>query len=146
MIATLLMNAVPRLLTWSMGLVFPVATVLPVPGPVVSTYKQPECQWCAGRRGVVFDSRPGEAVRTVVGGHIFFAGVVAGVRYVTVRTGDGWKVTFGRLAASPLERGDFVLPGAVIGTAGDNLFMSLRRGQTPYNPALMYPRRAILLP
>jgi septal ring factor EnvC (AmiA/AmiB activator) len=81
-----------------------------------------------------------------VGGHIFFAGVVAGVRYVTVRTGDGWKVTFGRLAASPLERGDFVLPGAVIGTAGDNLFMSLRKGQTPYNPALMYPRRAILLP
>ena len=135
-----------RLLNLGVGLLLPIASVLPVPGPVVAKFQAPACEWCAGRRGLVFDSQPGEEVRAVVEGHVSFAGVVAGIRYVTLITGDGWKVTFGRLQSTTLTRGDHVAAGEVVGTAGDNLFLSLRFGRTPYDPARMYRRRAVLLP
>lgn len=128
---------------------FPIAQVRPVDGPVIADFKAPPCEWCAGRRGVIFDSVPGEEVKSIVSGHVFFTGAVAGVRYLTVITGDGWKVTYGRLDPSAdfkWVRGDWVRAGDPVATAGDDLFLSLRRGKTPYDPARMFRRRAVLVP
>lgn len=134
------------------SLVFPIATERPVVGPVIAEFKAPACEWCAGRRGIVFDSVPGEEVRAVADGHVFFAGTVNKVRYVTLLTGDGWKITYGRLSQGSVTwiQGDWVRAGEVVGVAGDELFLSLRRGsgrnQHAYDPALMFRRRARLVP
>ena len=132
------------------SLIFPIAIERPVVGPVIAEFKAPACEWCAGRRGIVFDSVPGEEVKAVADGHVYFAGTVNKVRYVTLLTGDGWKIGYGRLAASSWVQGDWVRAGEVIGTAGDDLFLSLRRGsgrnERAYDPALMFRRRARLIP
>jgi len=70
------------------------------------------------RRGVDLVVRPGAAVRSACGGRVTHAGAVPRFgRGVTIRCGDLAATELG-LASVAVSRGDVVLPGQAIGTAG----------------------------
>ena len=71
----------------------------PVEATVAVAYREPACRYCAGHRGIDFDSRPGDSVRAVAAGEVTFAGSVAGTRYVVVAQADGLRATYGGVTA-----------------------------------------------
>ena len=84
--------------------------VPPVDAPIVDPFREPACAQCAGNRGLEYATAPGTPVRAVAGGIVSFSGVVAGTRYVVVDQPDGYRTTYGRLAAATARTG---APGAV---------------------------------
>ena len=114
-----------------------VATVVPVPGPVLRTFSAPSCDRCAGHRGVTIGSTPGSQVRAPVAGTVVFSGRVADRRYVVIvparaartalRTGIV-KVTVGWMASvgSEVIEGVPVAEGQALGSAGESTYLSVR--------------------
>lgn len=92
----------------------------PVTAPVSDPFRPPACTWCAGNRGIEYRVALRSAIRAAATGEVTFVGAVAGVRYLVVRSADGYRQTYGRLdAAGPVHRiGDRIVAGALIGTAG----------------------------
>jgi len=68
------------------------------------------------------------AVRAVEGGVVTFSGSVAGTSYVVVDHRNGWKLTYGRLTGTNVERGQGVARGARLGTTGPDFYFGLRVG------------------
>lgn len=146
--------------------------VAPVEGPIVGYFRAPDCTYCPGRRGVVFRSTAGSAVRAPVSGRLLFAGQVAGVLYVVI--GDpaptGLRVTVGRLesiapgiptvAPAPSGQSDPASPesvpfrvraGRVLGSAGTTTWLGARAGArlggAPIDPVPLLRRwRVALVP
>jgi murein DD-endopeptidase MepM/ murein hydrolase activator NlpD len=112
----------------------------PVPAAVVEGFDAPECPWCAGHRGLEFAPAMGMAVRAVAGGTVGFAGAVAGRRYVSVDQPDGHRATYGWLTTIAVGQGDAVRAGDVVGSAGDRLMFTLRRGGDYVDPAPLLGR------
>jgi hypothetical protein len=83
----------------------------PVPGRVLRAFDPPGTAFGSGHRGVDLDARPSEVVRAAAGGTVTFAGVIAGIRWVSVAHPDGVLTSYGPLAASPVRRGDVVRAG-----------------------------------
>lgn len=97
------------------------------PATVTDPFRQPECRWCAGNRGIEYHVATGASVQAVATGRVSFSGEVAGVRYVVVELASGWKLTYGRLDSSPLRAGDVVVAAAtVIGHASGEFLFGLR--------------------
>ena len=107
----------------------------PVRGWVSDAFRAPPCPWCAGNRGIEYRTARGAAVRAVAAGTVTYSGVVAGTRYVVVRLGNGWLITYGRLASSGLRRGDVVGRGTVVGRVSTELFFGLRVAGAYRDPA-----------
>ncbi len=107
----------------------------PVPAPVVEGFAAPACPWCAGHRGVEFGPTTGRPVRAVAGGVVGFAGVVAGVRYVSVDHADGLRATYGWLSSISVTAGQAISTGDVVGTGGPRLMFTLRRDGAYLDPA-----------
>ncbi|MCU1394336.1 MAG: peptidase family protein [Ilumatobacteraceae bacterium] len=106
----------------------------PVDVPISEPFVGPACTYCPGHRGIGYDTSPGAAVHAAAAGPVTFVGVVAGVRYVVVLHADGIAATYGELASSALHDGDTVAAGEVVGTATDELYFGLRRGDTYLDP------------
>lgn len=122
----------------------------PVAAPVSDSFRPPACRWCAGNRGIEFATRPGTTVRSVAAGTVSYAGTVAGTRYVVVEHANGWRATYGDLAASGLRTGDVVVARSVVGVATSRLHFGIRAGTRYLDPARYlgtwtYPTRLVPL-
>jgi len=61
-----------------------ICLIPPVSGSITERFRAPDCPYCAGRRTIKFSAEIGQAVRAPVSGQVSFAGVVAGIGYVTI--------------------------------------------------------------
>ncbi|WP_336250381.1 M23 family metallopeptidase [Stomatohabitans albus] len=94
----------------------PISYVRPVPGTVVQTLAEPKQPWTSGHRGVDLAATPGESVHAMRRGTIVFAGMVAGVGWVTIDHGGDLSTTYGPIAMpSAVRVGQVVHAGTVIG-------------------------------
>jgi murein DD-endopeptidase MepM/ murein hydrolase activator NlpD len=109
----------------------------PVPAAVAEPFRQPECRWCPGNRGIEFATAPGDPVRAAAAGTVTFAGSVAGTTYVVVRHPDGLRLTYGNLVEARWQVGDTVVAGVVIGDAAGHLHFGVRRGDDYVDPSPM---------
>lgn len=120
----------------ALGLVLALVCPVALPSlPVLDPYREPECRWCAGNRGIEYATRVGSAVGSAASGEVTFAGHVAGVAYVVVRAGDGSLVTHGGLSSISVPRGATVGVGDEVGRAGASLHLGLRRDGVYLDPA-----------
>lgn len=108
--------------------------VPPVDATIAERFVEPECPYCAGRRGIEYAGVSGVVVRAAAGGEVSFSGVVVGTRYVVVRHADGLLATYGGLAASSLRQGDHVAAGDAVGRSGAHLYFGLRIPATAPGP------------
>lgn len=88
----------------------------PVTGPVLSPYA-PVGQY-AGHWGIDIAAPVGSDVRSPVEGVVSFAGTVAGMRTVTVRTSDSTRVSLSYLDSIEVSTSDEVNAGDIVGTSG----------------------------
>jgi murein DD-endopeptidase MepM/ murein hydrolase activator NlpD len=112
----------------------------PVEAPVAVAYREPACRYCAGHRGIDFDSRAGDSVRAVAAGEVTFAGSVAGTRYVVVAHADGLRATYGGLDRVLVAEGGVVRQGQRLATAGGLLYFGFRRGDEYVDPTPLLGR------
>jgi murein DD-endopeptidase MepM/ murein hydrolase activator NlpD len=150
-----------------------ICLIPPVSGSITERFRAPDCPYCAGRRTIKFSAEIGQAVRAPVSGQVSFAGVVAGIGYVTITPtqAPSHLVTVGGLIGYESIRDGNVQTGDTLGyvlitgpdstgpdSAGaainGSVLLSVRQihpsGQTTYldpEPYLAYSRvRARLLP
>ncbi|MFT3855578.1 MAG: M23 family metallopeptidase [Ilumatobacteraceae bacterium] len=112
----------------------------PLDAPIVDPFRAPACAQCAGNRGLEYATDPGTAVAAVAPGTVSFSGVVAGTRYVVVDQPDGYRATYGRLAAATVALGSQVRAGAVVGTTTGAFYFGLRLGDDYVDPAPLLGR------
>jgi len=122
-----------------MSLAVGVCLVLPSNASVVDPFRAPECERCAGNRGVEFAVPIGSDVVAGLSGTVSFVGVVAGRKYVVLRAtaNPAVRVTYGGLvllAAPQLRQGSVVARGERIGVAHHSLHVGLRIGDRYVDP------------
>ncbi len=110
--------------------------VAPVSAPIVGTFREPECRWCAGKRGIEYEITAPTIVRSGTTGIVSFSGLVGGVNYVVVRTESGMLVTYGRMTRAVIYIGDLVGLGQPLGeiaplVAGNSAGGSKASSKTP---------------
>ena len=99
---------------------------LPINLVVVDQFRAPSCKWCSGNRGIEYRTEPGSIVTAATGGIVSFVGMVAGTRYVVVKTNDKLLVTHGRLQSVSVKSGAVIAVGQTIGVAGESLYIGVR--------------------
>jgi murein DD-endopeptidase MepM/ murein hydrolase activator NlpD len=104
----------------------------PVAAPIARPFVAPPCPWCAGHRGVGYETVTGTPVRAAAAGTVTFSGVVVNVRYVVVQHADGLLATYGGLHSSVLVAGDRLAAGSIVGVAGAELHFGLRSAPDVY--------------
>ncbi|MGB0113680.1 MAG: M23 family metallopeptidase [Ilumatobacteraceae bacterium] len=107
----------------------------PVVGIVTDPFREPECRWCPGNRGIEYEVAANTVVRAAASGTATFVGDVAGVVYVVVESPSGWRLTYGMLVSTTLEVGDRVLAGTTVGRASGRFHFGLRVGDDYRDPA-----------
>ena len=112
----------------------------PIDAPIVDPFRAPACAQCAGNRGLEYATTAGRAVTAVAPGTVSFSGVVAGTRYVVVDQPDGYRATYGRLAAATVAVGATVGAGQVVGTTTAGFYFGLRLGEAYVDPAPLLGR------
>ena len=119
-----------------MSLAIGVCLVLPSNASVIDPFRAPECERCAGNRGVEFAVPIGSDVVAGLSGTVSFVGVVAGRNYVVLRANanPAVRVTYGGLAATSVQLGAVVARGDRIGIAEDSLHVGLRIGDQYVDP------------
>lgn len=111
--------------------------IQPVDGAVVQGYT-PSAMY-SGHWGIDLAAEPGTSVRAPVSGVVTFAGSVAGVRSVTIRTESGLRFSVSYLGAILVMPGATVQAGSVIGTSGFDhgvaaVHLSVRSGDRYLDP------------
>ena len=99
---------------------------LPINLVVIDQFRAPSCKWCSGNRGIEYRTEPGSIVTAATGGIVSFVGMVAGTRYVVVKTNDNLLVTHGRLQSVSVKSGAVIAVGQTIGVAGESLYIGVR--------------------
>ena len=107
---------------------------LPVNLPVIDQFRAPACIWCTGNRGIEYRTVPGSDVFAAANGIATFAGIVAGTRYVVIRTFDNLLVTHGRMRSISIKSGSLIAAGQTLGTAGESLYIGVRVNGQYTNP------------
>jgi murein DD-endopeptidase MepM/ murein hydrolase activator NlpD len=122
--------------------------VPPTTASIADPFRPPPCPWCPGNRGLEFATRDGDEIVAMAAGTVTFAGMVAGVLYVTVEHhpahqgstsghAPGLRSTYGRLGEALVRRGDRVTAGQVLARAGGPTIVTLRRtGPEPGIPGV----------
>ena len=90
---------------------------LRTPFIVTGAYRAPPHPYGSGHRGIDLSTTLGATVVAPVGGTVTFSGPVAGRDVVSVRV-DARTVLSIEPVSSTLQRGDGVVPGAVLGSVG----------------------------
>lgn len=90
----------------------------PVPGAVARPFAAPRSRYGAGHRGVDLVAPPGAPVVAVGAGTVTFAGTVATTLHVVVDHGGGVVTSVSFLASVAVRRGQRVVRGQALGTAG----------------------------
>lgn len=126
--------------------------VAPVRAPIIEIFREPPCPWCAGKRGVEYETEPDTIVRAGASGAIWFAGLVGGVNYVVVRTIDGVLITHGQLTEAFVHTSDTVHVGDPVGQVSGRLYFGVRIDGRYIDPlrcmanGMSPTKRAILVP
>ena len=110
----------------------------PVDAPIVDPFRPPAEKWSAGNRGVEYATTSGEPVAAAAGGVVAFAGQVGGQLHVVVLHADGVRTTYAFLRSIDVHRGDTVLQGQRVGTAGDTVHFGARIGEVYVDPLLLF--------
>src|SRR5687768_9438739 len=95
-----------------------VSYVPPVDGEVRDGFRPPSSRYSAGNRGVDYDTEPGDIVRAAADGEVVYAGAIGSTSHVVVLHADGIRTSYSFLAGASVRRGDDVLQGDAIGSAG----------------------------
>lgn len=94
----------------------PVGVLRPVPGQILTPFREPDQPWTTGHRGLDLAVTPGEAIRASRPGRVVVAGMVVDRGWVTLDHGGGLTTTYGPIELPTLVRvGDQVRAGAVLG-------------------------------
>jgi len=104
-----------------------------VEAPIIDPFRPPACRWCAGNRGVEFGSEAGAVVRSPTAATVVYAGVVAGMPWVTLDTGIE-RITIGGVDAI-VHLGDRVRQGQMLGVSTATVHVGVRRGDDYLDPA-----------
>jgi murein DD-endopeptidase MepM/ murein hydrolase activator NlpD len=107
----------------------------PVAAPVADPFREPNCAWCPGNRGIEYDTGRGATVRAVATGRVTFAGSVTGTVYVVVGHADGHRVTYGNLESEAYDVGDLIVQGQPLGRTAGAFHLGLRDGDRYIDPA-----------
>ena len=107
----------------------------PVAAAVTDPFREPDCRWCPGNRGIEFGTSPGASVRAVATGRVTYSGRIAGTGYVVVRHADGLRTTYGNVDGRRYSAGDPVVRGSLLGFAGGRVHFGLRDGARYLDPA-----------
>lgn len=121
----------------------------PVDARVVDPFREPDCRWCPGNRGIEYGTARGDTVRAVATGEVTYAGAIDGVSYLVVRHADGRRATYGNLVEVGRRRGDVVIAGTPVGLAAGRVHFGLRDGDRYIDPAPFmgtFVHRARLVP
>ena len=95
-----------------------VRLVPPVDGPISAAFDEPEGTYGPGHRGVDYRVEVGTPVRAAGDGSVTFAGVVAGVRAVTLSHGSGIETTYTGLSRIEVQVGERIEEGRFLGASG----------------------------
>jgi len=104
-----------------------------VDAPIIDSFRPPACPWCAGNRGIEFGTDTGAVVRAPTPGTVVFAGVVAGMPWITLDTGTE-RISIGGVAAM-VHVGDRVQRGQMLGVSTTTVHVGVRRGDDYLDPA-----------
>lgn len=115
-----------------------VVHVPPVDGSVIDPFRPPAQPWLPGNRGLEYETEDGQPVRASADGFVTFAGQVGGDLFVTVRHADGIRTTVGFLAEIHVAAGETVQQGTLLGTAAESIHFTARRGDTYFDPELLF--------
>jgi len=122
----------------------------PVDAPVVDPFRPPPTPYAAGNRGIDYATGPGARVGAAADGTVVFSGMVGGSLHVVVRHADGVRTSYSYLRSARVHRGDRVVRGEPVGTAGERFHFGARIGETYIDPALLFggggPPRVHLVP
>ncbi|HEY5650909.1 MAG TPA: M23 family metallopeptidase [Acidimicrobiia bacterium] len=110
----------------------------PVPGPVVAPF-EPAGSY-AGHWGLDLSAPDGSAVVAPLSGVVTFAGEVAGMRSVTIRSSDDIRISLSYLSQVHVRAGERVAAGQIVGRSGrahgeDGVHLSVREGTRYVDPA-----------
>ncbi len=94
----------------------------PVDAPVFDPFRAPENPYGPGNRGIEYDTRPGEVVRSGAAGTVSFAGAVAGSLFVTLDHGGGVLSSYSYLERISVTEGSHVARGMPVGITGVKRF------------------------
>jgi murein DD-endopeptidase MepM/ murein hydrolase activator NlpD len=113
---------------------------VPVDRPISDPFRPPECRWCSGNRGIEFAAEPGDEIRSVASGTVWFHGMVGGTGYLTLLVEGNvvsTLVTVGGVEVSHRrERGSVVRAGDQIGVATGKVHLGVRVNGEYVDPAL----------
>lgn len=107
----------------------------PVDAEVVDPFRPPEHVGAPGNRGLEYEPEPGQPVWASAEGEVVFSGLVAHNRFVTVLHRDGLRTAYGYLGWIAVDKGEWVAPGQLLGTASARFFFSVRDGDRYLDPA-----------
>lgn len=118
----------------------------PVRAPLARPFAAPRSRFGAGHLGVDFAAAPGTPVEASGSGVVAFAGVVAGTRHVVIAHAGNLRTSYSFLASVSVRRGDDVVVGDVIGTAGGTgdghdgsvVHLGLRSNDTYLDPMVLF--------
>ena len=108
--------------------------MVPVSGHVVRQFDPPECERCAGHRGVTVKTEAGQTVVATANGVVEFAGSVGGRLYVVQRVSPTVRVTYGWLSSISAIEGVTIVAGEAVGVAADTTYLSVRLGEIHVEP------------
>ncbi len=125
----------------------------PVEGELVARFTAQD-RYGPGHRGLDIAAAPNTVVRAAHEGEVSFAGVVAGMRTVSIRHFTGWTTSYSYLSAIAVRAGDRVVRGETLGTVGrlhgsdqTGVHFALRLGEEYIDPApFMVGVGPVLLP
>lgn len=115
----------------------PVTYAPPVDAPVVDTFRPPRSPYASGNRGVDYATAPGGPVRSAAPGVVAFAGSVAGGLHVVVLHPDGIRTSYSFLRSVAVRRGQPLVPGQLVGTAGPSVHFGARAGDAYLDPLVL---------
>ena len=125
----------------------------PVDRPISDPFRLPECEWCSGNRGVKFGAEPGDEVRSVVTGTVWFHGTVGSTGYLTLLVEGSvvsLLVTIGGIEVlDRYPRGSVVAAGDPVGQATGTVHLGIRSNGRYLDPELWLsaaPNRVRLVP
>lgn len=109
----------------------------PVDGPVVDGYRPPVSPYAPGNRGLDYATVPGQAVGAAAEGEVVFAGRIGPSGHVVVLHADGIRTSYSFLDTVGVVRGERVVGGQNVGTAGAVLHFGARAGEEYIDPGLL---------
>jgi hypothetical protein len=110
----------------------------PVDAVVLDRFRPPATPFGAGNRGLEYDTEPGSTVAAAADGRVAFAGSVAGTLHITVLHPDGVRTSYSFLQRIDVVVGQHVARGDPIGVTAGPLHFGARRGDSYFDPAVLF--------